>query len=391
MKRSLAMAFAVLLFAAGCGEVTGPAPPLADEAGLYAVTAAGEYGLEGATGGLSAQALGVPAVKVELRAYGVGTPTARSRGVLTVSWQNAVPLLGGGEVRLENPDGVVLARFGGAELRAGTVLTTPYVYSPGGRLCVAVYAFLHATEAAGDDVGLTLSRRVCEAAAQPNPQGVLLARRLAEQPASRTTVELRRFEGVGVRAVVRVAAQQRMTLGGRACLQVGTTLCKRYAPLAGELEQGGVAEFASSYFVPPAGAALCARAPGVSVCESDGVELLRHVSVQGGIETTVTLLETPAGVLGRATFDVPPGIALYEWSEVEFVPGGEHESHFTLNGESTAEVRVLGAVGPVTHNVEAGPVPPGVNPCYSLGVAYGPPGSYPELLEMSGCVDPTAS
>ena len=45
MKRSTTLAFAVLLFAAGCGEVMGPAPPLKDEAGAYAVTARGEYGL----------------------------------------------------------------------------------------------------------------------------------------------------------------------------------------------------------------------------------------------------------------------------------------------------------------------------------------------------------
>lgn len=152
------------LVLAGCGEVAGPAPPtiLEDAAGRYTVTARGAYRL-GTQEGLTTQALGNPALIVELRNYSALTPSARSRGVLTLSWPDAeVPL--GGRVRLglETVGGDRLADFGDAPAAGSASFTTPYVHQPNVRLCVAVTAELSASAAEGDGLELSLRRRVCE-------------------------------------------------------------------------------------------------------------------------------------------------------------------------------------------------------------------------------------
>ena len=103
---------------------------------------------------------------------------------------------------------------------------------------------------------------------------------------------------------------------------------------------------------------------------------------EGPVTVAVTLLETPAGVLGRAEFTAAAGVSLHAYSETEFL-NGEHEAFFRLEELSTA---IPELTGPTTHSLELGPLPPGSKACYGLGAAVSSGDERPELLELSGCV-----
>ncbi len=408
MRRRLGWLGVSMWLLVGCGEVTSPPQTrvLEDDAGRYTVTARGAYRL-GAEGGLMPQALGSPALTLELRNYSALTPSARTRGVLTLTWPDAeVPLGGRVRVELETVEGERLAGFGDAPATGSATFTTPYVHQPDVRLCVAVTAELRANAAGGDGLELSLRRRVCERSAQANQQDVLLASRTVDRLASQITTELRYHEGAGYRALVRYSVPDSSSVSEKLCLhEEGKATCKRSATASATFSGGGVAEFVTSYLDAPADLPLCATVPGVgahaatgaglvtlAACRSGGVELLKHHSYNDGINTNVVLLETPAGVIARATFSVPEGVSLYSWSEVEYVHGGEHESYLTLSGSSSLGRGVPGMVGPTKETTELGPLPgTAVSPCYSLGVSYSRPGEYPELIEMSGCVNPAAN
>ncbi len=104
---------------------------------------------------------------------------------------------------------------------------------------------------------------------------------------------------------------------------------------------------------------------------------------EGLVTVAVTLLETPAGVVGRAEFTVAAGVSLHAYSETEFL-NGVHEAFFMLGDISTA---IPDLTGPTMQTLELGPLPPGsANPCYSVGFASSRGDEGPELLELSGCV-----
>ena len=118
----------------------------------------------------------------------------------------------------------------------------------------------------------------------------------------------------------------------------------------------------------------CSSAP-----DSAGLSY-RH---EGPVTVAVTLLETPAGVMGKAEFTVAAGTTLHAYSETEFT-NGEHEAFFRLGDISTG---IPDLTGPTTRSLELGPLPPGsANPCYSLGFAASSGDEAPQLLELSGCV-----
>ena len=103
---------------------------------------------------------------------------------------------------------------------------------------------------------------------------------------------------------------------------------------------------------------------------------------EGAVSTTVTLLETPQSVVGRAELVVPAGTSVHAYSEIEF-SNGEHEAFFRLEELSTA---IPDLTGPTTHSLELGPLPLGSRPCYEIEFAVSGADKGPELLELSGCV-----
>ena len=104
---------------------------------------------------------------------------------------------------------------------------------------------------------------------------------------------------------------------------------------------------------------------------------------EGPVTVAVTLLKTPAGVMGKAEFTVAAGTTLHTYSETEFT-NGVHEAFFTL---ADISVRIPNLTGPTSETLELGPLPPGSkSPCYSVGFAVSSKGEVPELLELSGCV-----
>ena len=113
----------------------------------------------------------------------------------------------------------------------------------------------------------------------------------------------------------------------------------------------------------------------------DGAERLTYRR-EGDVTTTVTLLETPQGIIGRAELAVAVGTTLHAYSETEFT-SGVHEAFFALEDTST---RIPDLTGPTTQTFTLGPLPPGSkSPCYSLGFAASSGYKGPELLELSGC------
>lgn len=365
-----------------------------DDGGRYTVSAQKDLTLSAAAGvaaqALGAQALSTPALRLELRNYNAASTGARSRGVVTVAWPSNVPLRGMVRVGLETLDGTPVASYGVAQVTGGGTLNTPYVHQPDARLCVTLEADLHANAPSGDAVKLSLQQHVCEEAAQPIRQDVLLASRTVDKVDVRTTAELRYSEGVGYRALVRYEAPG--SASGSLCLhEEGKATCKWSASTPASFDGGGVAEFVTSYYAAPAGLSLCASVPGVGACASGSVELLKAHSYKGGVNTNVVLLETPEGVVGRATLSVSEGVSLHSYAYLDFVHGGDYESFFSLYNGAGVSKGVPGVTGPATQTVELGLLPPGAQVCYSLGVPYSREGEYPELIEMAGCADPAAN
>ncbi len=365
-----------------------------DDGGRYTVSAQKDMTL-GSSGSLAAQALGVqalstPALGLELRNYSAAGTGARSRGVVSVAWPSDIPLDGTVRLGLETVKGELVASYGVAQVTGGGTLNTPYVYQPSERLCVTLDAGLQADTPSGDAVKLSLQQRVCEEAAQSTQQDVLLASRAVDKAGVRTTAELRYSEAVGYRALVRYEAPGSASVGGKLCLhEEGKASCKRSATTGASFDGGGVAEFVTSYYASPPDLHLCASVQGVGACASGGVELLKAHSYNGGVNTNVVLLETPEGVVGRATFSVPKGVSLHSYAYLDFVHGGDYESFFSLYAYGGAGVSksVPDITGPATQTVELGPLPPGAQVCYSLGVPYSRVGEYPELISMRGCVE----
>lgn len=363
-----------------------------DDGGRYTVSAQKDVTLS-ATEGVAAQALGAqalstPALRLELRNYQTASTGARSRGVVSVAWPDGVPLNGTVRVGLETVEGELVASYGVAQVTGGGTLNTPYVYQPSERLCVTLDAVLQADSPSGDAVRLSLQQRVCEEAAQSIRQDVLLASRTVDKAGVRTTAELRHLEGVGYRALIRYEAPGSASALGKLCLHdEGKASCKRSSSTAATFVGGGVAEFVTGYYAAPPDLPLCASVPVVGACATGGVELLKAHSYNGGVTTNVVLLETPDGVVGRATFSVPEGVSLRSYAYLDFVHGGDYESFFSLYNGAGVSKGVPSLTGPATQTVELGPLPPGAQLCYSLGVPYSRVGEYPELIVMRGCVE----
>lgn len=374
----------------GCGDVAETPPgPLHDDGGRYTVSARKDFTLGSSGMELRAQALGTPALGLELRNYNAASTGARSRGVLSVAWPSSdVPLRGTVRLGLETVDGTLVASYGVAQVTDGSTLSTPYVYQPSERLCVTLDAELRADTPLGDAVKLSLQQRVCEETAPFSQQDILLASQMAERSALQATTELRYLEGLGYRALVRYRTPDDASVSGKLCLhEEGKATCKRSATAGASFDDGGVAEFVTGYYAAPPGLPLCASVPGAGACASGSVELLKQHSYDGGVNTNVVLLETPEGVIAKATFSVPEGVSLHAYAYLDFVHGGDYESFFSLYNGAGVSKSVPGVTGPATQTVELGPLPPGAEtPCYSLGVPYSREGEYPELIEMRGCV-----
>ncbi len=319
-----------------------------DDGGRYTVSAQKDVTLS-ATGSIAAQALGVqalptPVLRLELRNYNAASTGARSRGVVSVAWPDGVPLNGTVRLGLETVEGELVASYGVAQVTGGGTLNTPYVYQPSERLCVTLDAVLQADSPSGDAVKLSLQQRVCEEVAQSIQQDALLASRTVDKIDVRTTAELRYSEGVGYRALVRYEAPGSASVSGKLCLHdEGKASCKRSATTG--------------------------------------------ASFDGGVNTNVVVLETPEGVVGRATFSVPEGVSLRSYAYLDFVHGGDYESFFSLYNGAGVSKGVPSLTGPATQTVELGPLLPGAQVCYSLGVPYSRVGEYPELIAMRGCVE----
>lgn len=126
----------------------------------------------------------------------------------------------------------------------------------------------------------------------------------------------------------------------------------------------------------------------MSACRSGGVELLKHHSYNGGVNTNVVLLKTAKGVVARAIFSVPEGVSLLAYAYLDTVHGGDYESFFSLYSSESATRGVPGMTGATKQTLELGPLVPGAETvCYSLGVPYVRVGKYPELIEMNGCAE----
>lgn len=120
----------------------------------------------------------------------------------------------------------------------------------------------------------------------------------------------------------------------------------------------------------------CSELPG-------GTEERLTYRREGSVTTTVTLLETPGGIVGRAELVVATGTTLHAYSETEFT-SGVHEAFFLLEDISTG---IPNLTGPTTRTLELGPLPPGSrSACYELGFAVSSGDEVPELLELSGCI-----
>lgn len=306
---------AVVVFLVACGE----APErlnvgFEDEVGPYTVSAQASYtpGAAGVVPVLSAQALGAPTLTLELRNYSSAGTGARSRGVVTLAWPNADATLSGTvRLGLERADGTLLASFGTVDAKGSATFTTPYVHQPDERMCVTVEAGLRASKPLGDQMELALQQRVCEETAPTSQQDILVASWTVEQVGVRTTAELRYLAGVGHRTLVRYEAPETATVSGKLCLhEEGKATCNRSSSVTASFAGGGVAEFVTGYYAP-ADPPLCAGVLGVGACASGSVELLKHHSFDGGVNTNVVLLGTPEGVVGRATVSVPEGVSLH--------------------------------------------------------------------------------
>ena len=105
---------------------------------------------------------------------------------------------------------------------------------------------------------------------------------------------------------------------------------------------------------------------------------------EGTVTMTVTLLETPQGVVGRAELVVPAGTNVHAYSETEF-SNGEHEAFFRLEDVSKLSVPIPDLTGPTTKTLTLGPLLPGSRPCYTVAFAASSKDEAPELLELSGC------
>ncbi len=177
------------------------------------------------------------------------------------------------------------------------------------------------------------------------------------------------------------------SVSGKLCLhEEGKATCNRSSSVTASFAGGGVAEFVTGYYAP-ADLPLCAGVPGVGACASGGVELLKHHSYDGGVNTNVMLRGTPEGVVGRATFSVPEGVSLHAYAYLDSVHGGDYESFFSLYRGTGISKGVPGVTGPAKETVELGPLPPGEgSSCYSLGVPHSRVGERPELIALRGCV-----
>ena len=71
---------------------------------------------------------------------------------------------------------------------------------------------------------------------------------------------------------------------------------------------------------------------------------------------------------------------LHAYSETEFL-NGDHETFFSLLSMPTPDL-----IGPTTHTLTLGPLPPGGKACYASGLAVSSGDEDPKLLELSGCV-----
>ncbi len=385
-----------LLVLVGCEGVADKpiqAYVMRDDGGAYTVSVRKRVTLGPSGEALGVQSISTPALTLELRNYSAESTGPRSRGVATFSWPVADAALEGSvRLGLETIEGKLVASYGvvdAGEVVRRTTLTTPYAYQPG-RLCVFIEADLKASEPSGDQLSFELKQRVCEIDAWDIQQDSLLASQTVDKPDVQTTTELRYLAGLGYRALVRYKAAEGASVTGKLCLfEEGYASCKRSSSTAATFSGGGVAEFVTGYYAAAEDALLCAGIQGVSVCRSEIKELLKHHSYNGGVNTNVVLLKSAEGVVARAIFAVPEGVSLLPYAYLDTVHGGDYESFFSLYGDESKTRGVPSITGPTKQTIELGPLLPSAETvCYSLGVPYARTGEYPELIEMSGCVEP---
>ncbi len=385
----------VLLVLVGCSGVTDKpisTDVLRDDGGAYTVSVRKRVTLGPSGEALGVQSISTPALTLELRNYNAQSTGPRSRGVAAFSWPvTDAAFEGSVRLGLETIEGKLVASYGvvdAGEVVRRTTLTTPYVYQPG-RFCVFIEANLQASEPSGDQLSFELKQRVCEGDAWAIQQDILLASQTADKAGIQTTTELRYLDGLGYRALVRYKALESASATGKLCLyEEGKASCKRSASTAATFAGGGVAEFITGYYDAPEDALLCAGISGVSTCRSGGVELLKHHSYNGGVNTNVVLLKTAEGVVARAIFSVPEGVSLLAYAYLDTVHGGDYESFFSLYGRQSTTRGVPSMTGPTKQTLELGPLLPGAEKvCYSLGVPYVRSGEYPELIELNGCAE----